>query len=170
MEQLATASAWTSPEVVRTILTILGIGVAIVSVLSVRNTAKKKQTADLLFGLRTDEKFVKGIAELRELHQSNQNMRLLADRKRKEYTDNKNKVENIRYILNHYERLSVGLRRKIYHEPMLKESQYNIVTKIYDWAHPFIEGVREDTKSDTAYQDFEILAKRWKKRPLKVKR
>lgn len=93
-------------------------------------------------------------------------MRLLAN---SEHAKEEN-VEKIRYLLNHFERLSVGVQEGIYNEKMLRKSQYTIFTKTYDWAKPFIEGVREQTNSPTAFQEFEWLAKRWKGRPLKKRK
>ncbi|WP_106476411.1 DUF4760 domain-containing protein [Phytohalomonas tamaricis] len=157
---------WTAPEIVRTALMALAVLVAIVSVLSVKNTAKKKQTADLLFNVRSDERLIRATHALLELHESNENIRLWADPGRK----GEEKVQDVRYVLNHYERLSVGLQERIYHERMLKNSQYTIITKTYAWSKPFIEGVREKTGSETAFQEFEWLATRWQKSPLKKKR
>ncbi len=154
------------PEIVRTALTMLAVIVAVVSVLSVKNTAKKKQTADLLFNVRSDERLIRANHVLLELRESNENIRLLADPGCK----GESRVQDIRYILNHYERLSVGLQEDIYHEHMLKKSQFRIITGTYDCAKPFIEGVREKTGSTTAFQEFEWLAKRWQKKPLRQRR
>lgn len=159
-------TVWTMPEIVRSALTALAVVVAIVSVMSVKNTAKKKQTADLLFDVRSDERLIRANHALLELHESNENIRLLADPEHK----GEERVQDIRYILNHYERLSVGLQEGIYHENMLKNSQHTIITKTYKWAKPFIDGVREKTNSETAFQEFEWLAKRWLDKPLKKKK
>ncbi len=145
---------------------LAGILVAIVSVWSVKSTAKKKQTADFLFAIRSDERLITAIHTLRDLHDSDQNMRLLAG---KQHTKEEN-VQQIRYLLNHFERLSVGVQEDIYNEKMLRKSQYTIITKTYDWAKPFIEGVREQTRSPTAFQEFECLAKQWKAAPLKKRK
>ena len=158
---------WTAPECIRCGLTIIGIIVAIISVLSVRSTAKKKQTADFLFSLRSDNRLIEGTRDLRELHYStDKNMRNLVDSESSEGSDCAEKIENVRYVLNHYERLSVCLQSGIYDEDMLKKSQCNIILKTFKQAKPFIEGVREKRSIPTAYQEFEWLAERWEKAPL----
>lgn len=167
MEDPSTA-AWVAPEIVRTAIMGIAVIVAIVSVCSVKNTAKKKQTADLLFAVRSDTQIIRASRTLKKLHDSNNNIRLWADpRFVFESLEQEQQAEDIRYILNHYERLSVGLQSGIYHENMLKKSQYTIITKTYEWAKPFMEGVRDKTNSPTAFQEFEWLATRWSKTKLK---
>ncbi|WP_172824571.1 DUF4760 domain-containing protein [Vreelandella subglaciescola] len=159
------------PELVRTAVMALAVLVAVVSVVSARNTAKKKQTADLLFAVRSDDRLIEASRALKELHHSDNNIRLWADPEHDCKIHNQEaQIQNIRYILNHYERLSVGLQAGIYHEGMLKKSQFTIITRTYEWAKPFMEGVREKTNSPTAFQEFEWLAKRWSKRRLSARK
>ncbi|WP_024951913.1 DUF4760 domain-containing protein [Cobetia crustatorum] len=162
---------WTMPEIVRTTVMVLAVLVAVISVVSARNTAKKKQTADLLFAIRSDDRLIEASRTLKELHHSNNNIRLWADPDRVCKTDEQEaQIQNIRYILNHYERLSVGLQAGIYHEDMLKKSQFTIITRTYEWAKPFMEGVRDKTNSPTAFQEFEWLANRWSKKKLNARK
>ncbi|MCP1305144.1 DUF4760 domain-containing protein [Halomonas sp. R1t8] len=168
MEEAA-QTIWTTPEVVRTGIMLLAVLVAVISVLSVKSTAKKKQTADLLFAIRSDDRLIRASRTLKELHESDNNIRLWAAPSHACNVDDKDRqVEDIRYILNHYERLSVGLQAGIYHEDMLKKSQFTLITKAYERAKPFMEGVREHG-SPTAFQEFEWLAKRWERKRLKTK-
>lgn len=170
MEDL-TPAIWTMPEIVRTGVMALAVLVAVVSVLSVKSTAKKKQTADLLFAVRSDDRLIHASRTLKELHDSDNNIRLWADPQHDcKNEDQEKQVQDIRYILNHYERLSVGLQAGIYHEGMLRKSQFTIITKTYIWAKPFIEGVRDKTSSPTAFQEFEWLAERWSKKKLKQRK
>lgn len=170
MEDPSTA-AWVAPEIVRTSIMGIAVIVAIISVLSVQNTAKKKQTADLLFAVRSDDRLIRASRTLKKLHDSPHNIRLWADPKFEfDSEEQEQQAEDIRYILNHYERLSVGLQSSIYHENMLRKSQYTIITKTFEWAKPFIEGVREKTNSPTAFQEFEWLAKRWGNKELKKRK
>lgn len=143
---------------------LVAVSVAIVSVLSVKSTAKKKQTADLLFGTRQDEKLTAGYRCLQKLHDdSSVNMRALA-LGGEEHSDNAN---NVRYVLNHWERVFVGVRQGIYDECMLREANYNVVIRTYDRARPFIEAVREKSHVDTYWQCLEEAVERWRKVPLK---
>ena len=69
MEEAA-QTIWTTPEVVRTGIMLLAVLVAVISVLSVKSTAKKKQTADLLFAIRSDDRLIRASRTLKELHES----------------------------------------------------------------------------------------------------
>lgn len=143
---------------------LTAVTVAITSVLSVKSTAKKKQTADLLFGTRADDKLTAGYSVLQALHNEKAlNMRALAEGG----DEHAESARNIRYVLNHWERVFVGVRQGIYDECMLREANYNVVIRTYDQARPFIEAVREKAKVDTYWQCLEEAVDRWKKTPLK---
>ncbi len=77
--------------------------------------------------------------------------------------------EHVRYVLNHYERIAIGIQEGIYDEVMLKKASYTSVRKLHDQAKPFIDGVRENESTKTYYQEFEWLVERWKNKPLKSK-
>ena len=77
-------------------------------------------------------------------------------------------AQDLRYLLNHFERLSVGIQEKIYDEKMVKKSQYSTFVKTYERSQQFIRGVRKT--SPTAYQEFEWLSLRWQKNPLKSRK
>ncbi|CNJ18805.1 Uncharacterised protein [Yersinia aldovae] len=107
-----------SSEITRNIGVFIGILVAVVSVWSAKVTARKKQTADFLFASRTDSKLIDGNKCLSELHVSDdKNMRSFANRAKFDTEEN----INIRYVLNHYERIAVGIQAGIYDEGMLKK-------------------------------------------------
>ncbi len=155
-----------SSEVTKTTGLFIGIVVAIVSVWSMRVVARKKQTADFLFLSRTDQKLLDGNKLLSELHTSeDKNMRSFACREKID-TD---ECVHIRYVLNHYERIAIGIQEGIYDEVMLKKASYTSVRKLHDQAKPFIDGVRDSENTKTYYQEFEWLVERWKKQPLKSK-
>lgn len=156
-----------SSEVTRNAFVLIGIGVAIISVLSAKTTARKKQTADFLFASRTDDKLVEGNKCLADLHASpDVNMKSFTSRD-KIHTE---ECANIRYVLGHYERIALGIQAGIYDEEMLKKAHYNSAIRLHNQAKPFIDGVRESEKVQTYYQEFEWLAHRWKASPLKARR
>ncbi|HGC5183412.1 TPA: DUF4760 domain-containing protein, partial [Escherichia coli] len=71
------------------------------------------------------------------------------------------------YILNFYERVAVSIREGIYDEKMIKRTSYTTVVETYDIAEPLIKAIRESINSDTTYQEFEWLVRRWKANPLR---
>lgn len=153
-----------SSEITRNLFVLLGIIVAIVSVRSNKITARKKQTADFLFASRTDDKLVEGNKCLADLHASpDVNMKKFASREQL-HTD---ECANIRYVLNHYERVAIGIQSDIYDENMLKKASYSTVIRLHNQAKPFIDGVRESENVAMYYQEFEWLVHRWQASPLK---
>jgi|UPI000762D6F8 hypothetical protein len=154
-----------STEWFKGFMVMTGVVVAITSVVSARTIARRKQTADLMFGTRSDEKLSDGYKCLARLHNAaDSNMRALA----REDKRNSDEANEVRYVLNHWERVFVGLRQGIYDEKMLREANYNTVLKTWAQAKPYIEAVREAEQRQTYYQCLEFYAKRWRKKPLEV--
>ncbi|WP_255265285.1 DUF4760 domain-containing protein [Neisseria sicca] len=59
--------------------------------------------------------------------------------------------------------------RGAFHEPLFKEFEYSILLRDWNNLNGFIQEIRRKRNSPTAFQEFETLAKKWKKKPLKVK-
>ncbi|EOT2067138.1 TPA: DUF4760 domain-containing protein [Proteus mirabilis] len=155
-----------SSEVTKTIGLFIGIAVAITSVWTMRVVARKKQTADFLFVSRTDKQLLEGNKCLSELHSAeDKNMRSFGCREKFD-TD---ECKHITYVLNHYERIAIGIQEGIYDDLMLKKASYNSVLRLHSKSKPFIDAVRENEGVKTYYQEFEWLVEKWKNNPLKSK-
>lgn len=148
---------------VRNVAVIAGAWIAVRSIVAARTIAKKKQAADLLFQSRSDPKIQSGYAEIR-LHYTadDKNIKSLSSEAKR----GSDEAVKIRYLLNHWELVSVGIQADIYDEDMIKKSWYTPITESYTRALPFIEGSRETDKKPTLFQEFEWLAKRWLADPL----
>jgi hypothetical protein len=81
---------------------------------------------------------------------------------------NSEDAKKIRYTLNFYETISVGIQEGIYDEMMFKRVTCGSVIGAYDRTISLILAIRAETKRDTIFSEFEWLAKRWKANPLKV--
>jgi hypothetical protein len=167
-------------EILRNVLLILGLGVAISSVWMSKVIARRKQTADLLFGSRIDTQLSEGLEVIRQLHNDpNGNIRAAFPDKKampsneeeaNKYTEQKKKSVLISYVLNHWERISIGIDEGIYDERMLRYASNTSVINLYTQSLPYIEAVRERSRVPTYYVDIERLALRWKSMPLKPKK
>jgi hypothetical protein len=154
-------------EALRNFAVILGVLVALSSIKAARSIARKKQAADLLFNSRENLKLQEAARCIDKHHYSKtSNIRSLADKEAMDLPE----TALIRLLLNHFELVSVGIQNDIYDEKMIKDSWCTIIVRTYDQALPFITAVRERDKKDTIYQEFELLAKRWKQSPLKEKK
>lgn len=151
---------------VQNILVALGVVVAIASVHTARALARKKQTADLIFAARNDEKLAEGYNYISEYNSDAQkNIRSLASLQ----CDAKHS-EAVRYVLNHLEGISVGVAEGIYDEAMLKRTWCSIIIRTYEETQPLISEIRRKKGKSTTLQEFEWLAKRWIKKPLKPRK
>lgn len=132
-----------------------------------RTVAKQKETALLMFNSRTDDMLRSGYRTIRLLHSSpNDNIVTYATDAEKRNTD---EADKIRYVLNHWERTAVCVSHEIYCEEILKNSMYTTVVNVYEQAEPFIRAIRKVAGTETVYQEFEAMVKRWKAEPLEKK-
>lgn len=142
----------------RNLFFITGVLVAIASVLVVRATAKRKQSADLLFASRADKELMQGMRCLSQLHNNpDANIRRYAAKDQSQTSE----AQSIRYVLNHWEYVSVGVQAGIYDEKMLWNASYSTVTGLHRHARPFIDALRETSGRGTVYQEIQWLAERW---------
>ena len=153
-------------DTVRNLTVLVGVVVAIISIWTSRVVARRKQSADLLFASRGDPQLQAGAATILEHHLANdKNIRAVESDANRDGLE----AKAIRYVLNHFELVSVGIQNKIYDEAMIKESWCSIVCETYKQVTPYIEERRSVARKETIYQEFEWLAKRWKSHPLTVK-
>ena len=148
-------------------LVLAGVLVAIFSIWTSRLLARRKQAADLLFASRSDTRLQKG-ADIILDHYTSESKNIVA--LAKDEHDSCDDAREIRYVLNHFELLSVGIQNKIYDETMIKQSWCSIVCRTYQQVAPYIQERRQVSSKRTIYQEFEWLAKRWEVDPLSVKK
>ncbi|MDE9527880.1 DUF4760 domain-containing protein [Xenorhabdus bovienii] len=155
-------------QIVGACAVVLGVIVAIVAIISNARTAKKSQTARFLFESKSDLGFLEGHKAIRKIHESHQSFNKYA--KGDDLTnDEAEDRRSIHYFLNFFERAAISIQHKTYDEAMLKKTLYSAAVKNYDIVEPFIKALREKFNSQTYYQEYEWLAKRWQKEPLKKK-
>ena len=70
-------------------------------------------------------------------------------------------------VLNNQEFIAAGIRVGAFNEAVYKEMQFSNVRKLYEVAAGFISDMRAAEKNETIFQDFEGLALRWGREPLK---
>ncbi|RLK56226.1 uncharacterized protein DUF4760 [Stenotrophomonas rhizophila] len=135
----------------------LGVVVAILSVLTSRKIAKRKQVADMLFASRGDDKLQVGCRVARDLHQAkNKNLRMMLDDP--EHTKETNEIL---YVLNHFETVSVGIKNDIYDEKMVKDAWCTMMCNTFEYSKPLVEAMRGKYGKPTIFQEYELLVARW---------
>lgn len=154
-------------ELFRNVCVMIAVWVAIIAVVSNARTARKKQTADMIFSSRQDDRLIDGLREISNKHSvAAEDFRTFArsDKRSDDF------AKTLRYVLNHYEYLSVSVQAGIYDQKMLRHAMHTTVVAIYEKTLPFINELRTQENRCTIFQEFEWLACKWKNKPLKPKK
>lgn len=72
--------------------------------------------------------------------------------------EKKDAIDNIRIVLNAFERVSIGVDSKVYDEKLLFRSYRGFVIETYEKLHPYI---KEKQEGGRYYNHFCQLAGRW---------
>jgi Domain of unknown function (DUF4760) len=132
---------------------------------SSRAIERRKAAAEVIFSTRKDSDLLSSLHKISVIHFSSINIATFA-KNDKNGTDD---AQSIRYALNHYEYIAVGIDQGIYDEDIFKHSHYSTVLKLYEHTKSYIAERRRIIGRQTTYQEFECLACRWKENPLKHK-
>lgn len=71
----------------------------------------------------------------------------------------------IKFLLNHYEFISSGLRNGDFDEQIVKDCERGSVVKLWECCEQGIYGLRTTRARDTIYEHLQWLHKRWEKKP-----
>jgi hypothetical protein len=148
--------------------TLVLLGAAFFAYLAIKSSRaieKKKAAANVLLASRRDRELSEGLKVITKIHEGDTNVAKYA---KKDHLDTP-EAKSIKYALNHYEYVSVGINEKIFDESFLKSAVFTTVTKLYQRTKPFIEQSRETSGTKTIFQEFEGLASRWLADPLDQK-
>ena len=163
MEILSDLWAFLALPQVATVTLILGVMVAVRSINAHRLTERQKETVQLLFTSRTDDNLEKGLSVLERIHDDpNDNIRAYG-REKKQDQD----AVLVRYVLNHWERIAIGVQEGTYCERIIKKANCSSLLSLHEQARPMIAAIRESTGKKTYYQELDWLAARWSKNGLK---
>ena len=70
-------------------------------------------------------------------------------------------------MLNAKEFTATGILSNVFDENVYKQSQFTVFTRDWKRLECVVHHIRQHVGRDTLYQDFEILAIKWKNNPLK---
>ncbi|WP_431296146.1 DUF4760 domain-containing protein [Rahnella sp. PAMC 25559] len=159
-------------QLISNIILLIGVFVAIGTIVYNVRIAKKTQTAIFLFESRTDTRYAQSLKILKKVHSSGKSFRsFVFPPAGSPLTEEEiRECSKFQYILNFYERVAVTIQSGIYDEDMIKRTSYSTVIDTWNIAEPLIKALREEMKSTNTYQEFEWLAGRWKSQPLSAKR
>ncbi len=125
--------------------------------------ARQRATIDLLMGQRTDPSLIESKRAVGAIHQNGGDFVALAA---SDKAQDPNRV-HLLSIINNYEFIALGIREGALDDSIYKRAVYSQVLRDWKAMQPFILELRRQNKIGTLFQEFEFLARRWQKEPLK---
>lgn len=122
--------------------------------------AKKRALIDLIIQQKSDEGLITAIQRVYHLHEAGNHLSSLVE------SDTDDRKALLR-VLNNQEFIAVGIRKGAFDGSVYKELQCSNVLKLWSATSGFVHEIRKIDGKNTLFQDFELLAKKWEKKPLK---
>lgn len=148
------------------ILTAIGVFIAAYGIFRNTENAKKRATIDLIIMQRNDESLRAAIKRVNELAKTDG---LIFSTYIDDTADSQEDRDHILKVLNQREFVASGVLHGAFHEALFKEFEYSMLLRDWHNLNGFIYEIRRIRNAPTAFQEFETLAKKWKRKPLKVK-
>ena len=135
---------------------------AIWLIAATRRDNKRRATIDLVVSQKQDAELQAAKRWVLSTHERNLNN--LA-----QHLPNKNsdELKHIMRVLNNYEFIAAGIREDALDEEIFKRVQWSVLVKDWGALSGCVMEIRRSEKRPTLFQEFEYLANKWKKKPLK---
>lgn len=124
---------------------------------------RRRAIIDLVLHQQEDTELQAAIAAVRELRDNNSKSSIA------KYLDdgNSDPYKHIIRLLNHYEFIAAGIAERAFDEKLYKRMQCTVLVRNWRALSGFVEEFRNRKGSQTLYQEFQKLGKKWERRPLK---
>lgn len=122
--------------------------------------AKKRALIDLIIEQKSDVSLLEATRRVYELQDTGNHISSLVG------TDSADRRLVLK-VINNQEFIAVGIRLGAFDEKVYKQLQFNNVNKLWTATSGFIHEIRKIDQKSTIFQDFECLAVRWSKDPIK---
>lgn len=132
----------------------IAAAIAIWSVLSQRKIARQQLMMQHLERAELDKDMIKARQTFVECTKEEGGLEKYADLGREQDP----KTQDIRLVLNDYERISIGIQQNIYDFDIAHRFAKTAIIKFFEKGEPFIKRLRERTKTPSLYSDFERMA------------
>lgn len=143
---------------------IIGLCITVLTIISWRNVSKKHKTLDVLNDADRDPRLTEAFKTIRWLNHEGK------EENPAKYThpteQESQKAADIKYVLNHFERVCVGVHEGVYSEKIVWRTTHSVLVGAYNTCKPFIMECRRQTERGTLYIEIENLAERWSNKPL----
>lgn len=124
-------------------------------------TAKRRATVDVVVHQKNDKELNEALSIVLRYHRENKSLTPFIEN----FSSPEGKA--IRLVLNNHEFICLGIRRGAFEERMIKFMQHYNYMRTWEACCAVVHEIRRIEKRDTIFQEFEWLAERWKRKPLK---
>lgn len=123
---------------------------------------RRRATIDLILRQKADQRLLRDTRKLWDLsdESSASIAALVADTSQED-------CRQVLRVLSSHEFVALGIRKKAFDERIYQMSQHSNVMKVWSSAQGFIYDLRNKEQKQTLFQEFEWLARRWEKKPIK---
>lgn len=133
-------------EVMQTIVLVIGVGVAVTAIHTARKSERQKAFLAFMRDYINDDKITEAFKVIRRGDVSGK-------------LEEKDK-QALKYLLNKFEMLAIGLKGGIYDRDMIIDAFGNELLRVHTKAEPFISGSsNEEWRSDKDWLEFRELVK-----------
>ncbi|HGI8256062.1 TPA: DUF4760 domain-containing protein [Neisseria meningitidis] len=153
-------------QIATPILTVIGVFVAAYGIMRNTENAKKRATINMIMAERNNAALQEAITIVNGLAKTDG---CILATYTSDTPDKKKDREAILTVLNQREFVCAGVLGGALHEKMYKDFEYSMLLRDWDNLSSFIFEIRRIRSAPTAFQEFEAVARKWKKKPLKTK-
>lgn len=156
--------------IVQAVILFLGLGITALTIWSNRQDNRKQATLQLILHQRANKELNQAIDLMAKLAREQQKQNEFADLSSFLDKFETPEREAILMVLNYREFVAVGINTGVIHEEIYKRAYYNLMLRDWRYLANTVNAIRNSpTGKPTNFKDFEMLAKRWQKKKLKVK-
>lgn len=136
---------------------------AIWIIAATRRDNKRRATIDLVILQKQDTELQNAKRHILSLHDKREEnfAKYLQDKDSDDF-------KNLLRVLNNYEFIAAGIREDALDEEIFKRVQWSVCIKDWNALCGFVMEFRRSQQRPTLFQEFELLAKKWIKKPLKA--
>lgn len=145
----------TLSELLQLLISLAALTVGICTVWAHGRYTKKSKTAEMLLSLNENNYLFESIIMIHEIHHNGGRLEEFASR----YNVKTPEAKSIRYVLNHFERVGACVANGIYDKNLIRLTQGSRIIKLFDITKPYIDSVKAETNSESAYSNLEYLKK-----------
>ena len=142
---------------------LISAGVAVCALVYNTKLLRKRATIDLVMHQRGDPIYNKAKRKFLELHENTAQFSKFA--LKEHYGSEEN--DAILVVLNSHEFVAMGVREGAFDEKTYKRLRWSSLVRDWNALETYVAEFRKSRERPTLFQEFELLAKRWKKDPLK---